>query len=309
MTMNKNKVIVVGSTNVDKFLNVKRFPKPGETLHINQAQREFGGGKGANQAIAAGRLAADTTFISKVGTDGNAQIIIEDFAKAQINTNYILISEDEETGQAFITVNEEGQNTILVYGGANMTLSATDVDKNKEAFSDADYVVAQLEIPIEAIEQAFKIAREHKVTTVLNPAPAVELPKSLLSLTDIIIPNETEAELLSGISIHSEKNMHQTVAYFLNLGISTVLITLGEQGTYYATKNEAKMIPACSVKAVDTTAAGDTFIGALVSELKPDLSNIKEAIIFANQASSLTVQRKGAQVSIPTRLEVQEAYH
>ena len=103
--------------------------------------------------------------------------------------------------------------------------------------------------------------------------------------------------------------MHQTVAYFLNLGISTVLITLGEQGTYYATKNEAKMIPACSVKAVDTTAAGDTFIGALVSELKPDLSNIKEAIIFANQASSLTVQRKGAQVSIPTRLEVQEAYH
>jgi len=307
--MNKNKVIVVGSTNVDKFLNVKRFPKPGETLHINQAQREFGGGKGANQAIAAGRLAADTTFISKVGTDGNAQIIIEDFAKAQINTNYILISEDEETGQAFITVNEEGQNTILVYGGANMTLSATDVDKNKEAFSDADYVVAQLEIPIEAIEQAFKIAREHKVTTVLNPAPAVELPKSLLSLTDIIIPNETEAELLSGISIHSEKNMHQTVAYFLNLGISTVLITLGEQGTYYATKNEAKMIPACSVKAVDTTAAGDTFIGALVSELKPDLSNIKEAIIFANQASSLTVQRKGAQVSIPTRLEVQEAYH
>ena len=307
--MNKNKVIVVGSTNVDKFLNVKRFPKPGETLHINQAQREFGGGKGANQAIAAGRLAADTTFISKVGTDGNAQFIIEDFAKAQINSNYILISEDEETGQAFITVNEEGQNTILVYGGANMTLSATDVDKNKEAFSDADYVVAQLEIPIEAIEQAFKIAREHKVTTVLNPAPAVELPKSLLSLTDIIIPNETEAELLSGISIHSEKNMHQTVAYFLNLGISTVLITLGEQGTYYATKNEAKMIPACSVKAVDTTAAGDTFIGALVSELKPDLSNIKEAIIFANQASSLTVQRKGAQVSIPTRLEVQEAYH
>ncbi|MBW7479956.1 ribose 5-phosphate isomerase A, partial [Streptococcus pneumoniae] len=167
--MNKNKVIVIGSTNVDKFLNVKRFPKPGETLHINQAQKEFGGGKGANQAIAASRLATDTTFISKVGKDGNANFILEDFKKAGIHTQYILTSESEETGQAFITVDEAGQNTILVYGGANMTLSATDVEMSVDAFIGADFVVAQLEVPFEAIEQAFKIARKQNITTVLNP--------------------------------------------------------------------------------------------------------------------------------------------
>ena len=285
--MNKNKVIVIGSTNVDKFLNVKRFPKPGETLHINQAQKEFGGGKGANQAIAASRLAADTTFISKIGKDGNANFILEDFKKAGIHTQYILTSENEETGQAFITVDEAGQNIILVYGGANMTLSATDVEMSAEAFIGADFVVAQLEVPFEAIE----------------------LPKSLLELTDIIIPNETEAELLTGISINNESDMKETATYFLNLGISAVLITLGEQGTYCAYQEQYKIIPACNVKAVDTTAAGDTFIGAFLSELNKDLSNLESAIRLANQASSLTVQRKGAQASIPTRKEVEAEYN
>ncbi|MDU5139368.1 ribokinase [Staphylococcus sp.] len=307
--MNKNKVIVIGSTNVDKFLNVKRFPKPGETLHINQAQKEFGGGKGANQAIAASRLAADTTFISKIGKDGNANFILEDFKKAGIHTQYILTSESEETGQAFITVDEAGQNTILVYGGANMTLSATDVEMSVDAFIGADFVVAQLEVPFEAIEQAFKIARKQNITTVLNPAPAIELPKSLLELTDIIIPNETEAELLTGISINNESDMKETATYFLELGISAVLITLGEQGTYYAYQEQYKMVPAFNVKAIDTTAAGDTFIGAFLSELNKDLSNLESAIRLANQASSLTVQRKGAQASIPTRKEVEAEYN
>ncbi len=152
---------------------------------------------------------------------------MEDFKKAGIHTQYILTSESEETGQAFITVDEAGQNTILVYGGANMTLSATDVEMSVDAFIGADFVVAQLEVPFEAIEQAFKIARKQNITTVLNPAPAIELPKSLLELTDIIIPNETEAELLTGISINNESDMKETATYFLDLGISAVLITLG----------------------------------------------------------------------------------
>lgn len=230
-------------------------------------------------------------------------------SKAGIHTQYILTSESEETGQAFITVDEAGQNTILVYGGANMTLSATDVEMSAEAFIGADFVVAQLEVPFEAIEQAFKIARKQNITTVLNPAPAIELPKSLLELTDIIIPNETEAELLTGISINNESDMKETATYFLDLGISAVLITLGEQGTYCAYQEQYKMIPACNVKAVDTTAAGDTFIGAFLSELNKDLSNLESAILLANQASSLTVQRKGAQASIPTRKEVEAEYN
>ncbi|MDK6297818.1 ribokinase [Staphylococcus caprae] len=306
--MSKNKVVIVGSTNVDKFINVERFPKPGETLHIDQAQQEFGGGKGANQAIAAGRLEAETTFITKVGKEGNADFIIDDFKEASINTDYILTSENEETGQAFITVTDEGQNTILVYGGANMTLNAEDVNHGEQAIREADFVVAQLEIPIEAIEQAFKIAKAHGVTTILNPAPAIDLPDSLLSLTDIIIPNETEAERLSGISIKNEADMQQTVDYFFERGISTVLITLGEQGTYFATQHDSHIVPAYQVKAIDTTAAGDTFIGAFVSRLEKDLSNLEDAIRFANQASSLTVQRKGAQASIPTYKEVTAQY-
>ena len=301
--MSRNKVVIVGSTNVDKFINVTRFPKPGETLHIDQAQREFGGGKGANQAIAAGRLEAETTFVTKVGKEGNADFIIEDFKEASI-----LTADNEETGQAFITVSEDGQNTILVYGGANMTLSAKDVMAAEQPITEADFVVAQLEIPIEAIEQAFKIAKANGVTTVLNPAPAIDLPKSLLTLTDIIIPNETEAELLSGISITNQDNMKETVEYFFKLGISTILITLGEQGTYYATENESNIVPSYKVEAIDTTAAGDTFIGAFVSQLNKDLSNLEQAIQFANQASSLTVQRQGAQAAIPTRDEVINVY-
>lgn len=304
MKMNKNKVVIVGSTNVDKFLNVTRFPKPGETLHIDQAQQEFGGGKGANQAIAAGRLEAETTFVTKVGKDGNADFIIDDFKAASINTECILTSNSEETGQAFITVTEDGQNTILVYGGANMTLSAADVLVAKERIAEADFIVAQLEVPVEAIEQAFSLAKEKNVTTILNPAPARELPQSLLALTDIIIPNETEAELLSGIKIIDQESMQRTVEYFFQLGIGTVLITLGEQGTYYATEGASGIVPAYKVQAVDTTAAGDTFIGAFVSQLKRDLSNLEQAIQFSNKASSITVQKKGAQAAIPTRDEV-----
>ena len=188
-----------------------------------------------------------------------------------------------------------------------MTLSAKDVMAAEQPITEADFVVAQLEIPIEAIEQAFKIAKANGVTTVLNPAPAIDLPKSLLTLTDIIIPNETEAELLSGISITNQDNMKETVEYFFKLGISTILITLGEQGTYYATENESNIVPSYKVEAIDTTAAGDTFIGAFVSQLNKDLSNLEQAIQFANQASSLTVQRQGAQAAIP-RDEVINVY-
>ncbi|HDZ5491619.1 TPA: ribokinase [Staphylococcus aureus] len=301
-----NKVVILGSTNVDQFLTVERYAQPGETLHVEEAQKAFGGGKGANQAIATARMQADTTFITKIGTDGVADFILEGFKAAHIDTSYIIKSTEAKTGQAFITVNAEGQNTIYVYGGANMTMTPEDVINAKDAIINADFVVAQLEVPIPAIISAFEIAKAHDVTTVLNPAPAKALPNELLSLIDIIVPNETEAELLSGIKVTNEQSMKDNANYFLSLGIKTVLITLGKQGTYFATKNQSQHIEAYKVNAIDTTAAGDTFIGAFVSRLNKSQDNLADAIDFGNKASSLTVQKHGAQASIPLLEEVNQ---
>lgn len=301
-----NKVVILGSTNVDQFLTVERYAQPGETLHVEEAQKAFGGGKGANQAIATARMQADTTFITKIGTDGVADFILEDFKVAHIDTSYIIKTAEAKTGQAFITVNAEGQNTIYVYGGANMTMTPEDVINAKDAIINADFVVAQLEVPIPAIISAFEIAKAHGVTTVLNPAPAKALPNELLSLIDIIVPNETEAELLSGIKVTNEQSMKDNANYFLYIGIKTVLITLGKQGTYFATKNQSQHIEAYKVNAIDTTAAGDTFIGAFVSRLNKSQDNLADAIDFGNKASSLTVQKHGAQASIPLLEEVNQ---
>ncbi|HEB2279830.1 TPA: ribokinase [Staphylococcus aureus] len=301
-----NKVVILGSTNVDQFLTVERYAQPGETLHVEEAQKAFGGGKGANQAIATARMQADTTFITKIGTDGVADFILEDFTAAHIDTSYIIKTTEAKTGQAFITVNAEGQNTIYVYGGANMTMTPEDVINAKDTIINADFVVAQLEVPIPAIISAFEIAKAHGVTTVLNPAPAKALPNELLSLIDIIVPNETEAELLSGIKVTDEQSMKDNADYFLSLGIKTVLITLGKQGTYFATKNQSQHIAAYKVNAIDTTAAGDTFIGAFISRLNKTQDNLADAIDFGNKASSLTVQKHGAQASIPLLEEVNQ---
>ncbi|HDL5308278.1 TPA: ribokinase [Staphylococcus aureus] len=301
-----NKVVILGSTNVDQFLTVERYAQPGETLHVEEAQKAFGGGKGANQAIATARMQADTTFITKIGTDGVADFILEDFKVAHIDTSYIIKTAEAKTGQAFITVNAEGQNTIYVYGGANMTMTPEDVINAKDAIINADFVVAQLEVPIPAIISAFEIAKAHGVTTVLNPEPAKALPNELLSLIDIIVPNETEAELLSGIKVTNEQSMKDNANYFLSIGIKTVLITLGKQGTYFATKNQSQHIEAYKVNAIDTTAAGDTFIGAFVSRLNKSQDNLADAIDFGNKASSLTVQKHGAQASIPLLEEVNQ---
>lgn len=302
-----NKVVIIGSTNVDKILNVDRFVKPGETLHLQNAQKIYGGGKGANQALATARSNAQTTFISKIGTEGDADFMLEDFEEAHMNTDYIMTTDTAQTGQAFITIDANGQNTILVYGGANMELNDTDVNKAADAIAEADYIIAQLEVPVPAIISAFKIARENNVTTILNPAPASELSKDLLTLTDIIVPNETEAELLSGIAVTDRASMHQNAEHFLSLGMKVVIITLGEQGTYYATANSAGLIPSFKVKAIDTTAAGDTFIGAFASRLNMTDFNIEESITYANKAASLTVQVEGAQKSIPLEQDVLKA--
>lgn len=301
--MNK-KIVVVGSTNVDKVLNVEKYALPGETLAIDTYQQSHGGGKGANQAIAAARSNAETTFITKLGNDDDAKLMMDGFKADHMNVDHVITTDEHETGKAYITVDKTGQNSIYVYGGANMAMTAEDVAAHADAIKNADRVIAQLEIPIPAIIEAFKIAKANHVQTILNPAPAKELPDELLKLTDVITPNETEAATLTGIEVEDEVSMLDNAMAFFKKGIQMVIITVGSRGSFFATPLEHAFVPAFKVKAVDTTAAGDTFIGALASQLELDNSNIKEAMLYANHASSLTVQIAGAQNSIPTQAQI-----
>lgn len=299
-----NKVVVLGSLNVDRILQMDRVPEPGETLALNN-QDMAGGGKGANQAIAAARSGAQTSFIGRVGADENGKFMLQQLVNSGVTTDLVAVDEDAGTGQAFVMVEKSGENRILIYGGANAQLSATDVKKAQTQIAAADLMVAQLETPVETTQFAFQMAKELGVKTILNPAPAVaKLPAELLKNTDVITPNETEVEILTGIAVTDEAAMLKAAQRLHDLGVATVIITLGSKGVFYDHGVQHGIVPAFKVRAVDTTAAGDTFLGALSSELNPDLSNLKTAIEYGNKASSLAVQKMGAQPSIPTRKDI-----
>lgn len=299
-----NKVVVLGSLNVDRILQMDRVPEPGETLALNN-QDMAGGGKGANQAIAAARSGAQTSFIGRVGADENGKFMLQQLVNSGVTTDLVAVDEDAGTGQAFVMVEKSGENRILIYGGANAQLSATDVKKAQTQIAAADLMVAQLETPVETTQFAFQMAKELGVKTILNPAPAVaKLPAELLKNTDVITPNETEVEILTGIAVTDEAAMLKAAQRLHGLGVATVIITLGSKGVFYDDGAQHGIVPAFKVWAVDTTAAGDTFLGALSSELNPDLSNLKTAIEYGNKASSLAVQKMGAQPSIPTRKDI-----
>lgn len=299
-----NKVVVLGSLNVDRILQMDRVPEPGETLALNN-QDMAGGGKGANQAIAAARSGAQTSFIGRVGADENGKFMLQQLVNSGVTTDLVAVDEDAGTGQAFVMVEKSGENRILIYGGANAQLSATDVKKAQTQIAAADLMVAQLETPVETTQFAFQMAKELGVKTILNPAPAVaKLPAELLKNADVITPNETEVEILTGIAVTDEAAMLKAAQRLHDLGVATVIITLGSKGVFYDDGVQHGIVPAFKVQAVDTTAAGDTFLGALSSELNPDLSNLKTAIEYGNKASSLAVQKMGAQPSIPTRKDI-----
>ena len=301
-----NKVTVIGSINLDWTIRVARMAKPGETLHTKEIFTA-GGGKGANQAIAAQRLGADTSFIGAVGEDREvSQTMLELLHEDGINCQGIATLSNHKTGQAFVIVDDDSENLIYVHGGANMAFKPEHVDQNRGLITQSDFVVAQFETPIDCTTEAFKIARQNGVVTILNPAPAIDqIPKELLKVTDMIVPNETETEVITGIKITDQASMINAAEKFHALGIKAVLITLGSQGTFYSYAGKIAIIPALKVNAVDTTAAGDTFIGALSSVLNKDFSNLEDAIKFSNKASSITVQRFGAQPSIPYLKEME----
>lgn len=303
-----NRVTVIGSLNVDTILEIPRLPKPGETLAMHN-QSFAGGGKGSNQGIAAGRAGADTHFIGKIGDDTNGQFMINSMKDSGINVDQVTVTKDAKTGQAFILLDDEGQNSILVYGGANQKLNVDDVKNAEVTIADSDFIITQFETPMDVAEAAFKTAKANDVVTILNPAPARQaIPASLLAVSDLVVPNETESQTLTGIEITDEASMVKAANKMHDMGAKCVIITVGSKGAFYHTvSGDTGFVDAFKVKAVDTTAAGDTFIGALSSQLNKDMSNLTDAIRFANRASSITVQRMGAHPSIPTLAEIEAA--
>lgn len=299
-------ITIIGSINLDRTIRVKKMPKPGETMHTKEIF-SAGGGKGANQAVAARRSGAKTKFIGAVGNDEAGQMMLDLLGQEEIDLSAVATLDNQATGQAYIIVDDQGENSIMIHAGANNDFTPEYVKQHAEIIQESDFLISQFESAMDSTIAAFNIARKAGVKTILNPAPALkEVPKELLEVTDMIIPNETETEILTGITITDEASMKQAADQLHQLGIEAVIITIGSKGAFYDVDGRGGIVPAFKVKAVDTTAAGDTFIGAMSSILEKDFLNLEEAIKYGNKASSLTVQRFGAQPSIPYKNEVDE---
>ncbi|STW47806.1 ribokinase [Klebsiella pneumoniae] len=279
MMKTAGKLVVLGSINADHILNLDAFPTPGETVTGHHYQVAFGG-KGANQAVAAGRSGADIAFIACTGDDDIGERIRRQLASDKIDVAPVRAVAGEATGVALIFVNAEGENVIGIHAGANAALSVSQVEAEKERIASAQALLMQLESPLESVIAAAKIAHHHHTTVVLNPAPARELPDELLALVDIITPNETEAEKLTGIRVESDEDAAKAANVLHAKGIGTVMITLGSRGVWLSAEGESRRIPGFRVQAIDTIAAGDTFNGALVTALLEGTA-LPEAIRFA----------------------------
>ena len=295
--MHKAKVVVIGSSNTDMTIKGDRLPKPGETA-LGGEFRMGPGGKGANQAVAAQRLDADVSFICKVGRDIFGDNAISGYQKEGIDCSRILRS-DKASGTALILVDGNAENCIAVAPGANADLTPEDVDSVADVIRSADYLILQLEIPVESVLRAAKIAHEAGVYVILNPAPACHLPEELFGYISLITPNQTESALLSGV----EDNLDAAVERLMQLGVKDVVVTLGSKGSLVISEGAKTLVPSLKVKAVDTTAAGDTFCGALCVALSEGCSLV-DAAGFATKASALTVQKMAAQDSIPFRSDI-----
>lgn len=299
------KLVVLGSVNADHVLKVPSFPRPGETLHGSDYQ-VIPGGKGANQAVAAARLGAEIAFIASVGDDSFGQEMSNSFSQMGMDISAVMTEQNIPTGIAMIQVAATGENSICISAEANAKLDAARIMPHLPLIANADYLLMQLETPLSGIELAAKHAKQSGTKVVLNPAPARELTDQLLSCVDIITPNETEAELLTGVTVFDEKSAQLAADILHAKGISTVMITLGAKGVWLSTeKEQGKVIEGFRVDVVDTTAAGDTFNGALVTGLIEQMP-LNETIQFAHAAAALSVTRFGAQTSIPNRKETEE---
>ena len=300
--MKTGKLAVLGSINADHILNLAHFPRPGETVIGKQYQVAFGG-KGANQAVAAGRSGADIAFIACVGEDDIGERIRQQLVNDRIDVSPVEAVAGDSTGVALIFVNGEGENTIGIHAGANAALTPERVELHQQVIADAAALLMQLESPLESVLAAAKIAHQHQTQVILNPAPATELSDELLSLVDMITPNETEAQILTGVAVNSDEDAARAAAVLHQKGIRTVLITLGSRGVWLSEQGNGQRIPGFRVEAVDTIAAGDTFNGALITALI-EQRPMAEAVRFAHAAAAIAVTRRGAQPSVPWRDEI-----
>lgn len=299
------KITVLGSLNADTILHIPHLPQQGETMAM-QGASTAPGGKGANQAVAAKRLGGAVSFIGAVGDDQNGALLLEALQADEVNTEHVAQIAGATTGAAYIMLEADSHNTILILGGTNSLVDEAHVTAAQATIAASDVLIAQFETPLAATVRGFEMAKAAGVMTVLNPAPAKQdIPVELLAATDLIIPNETEAEIITGIPVVDDASMQQAAARLQDMGAKNVIITVGERGSYYRLANGVEgFVAALKVKAIDTTAAGDTFIGALTTQLNADMSNIAEAVQFANAAAAITVQGAGAQPSIPTLAQV-----
>lgn len=289
---NAGSLVVLGSINADHILNLQSFPTPGETVTGNHYQVAFGG-KGANQAVAAGRSGANIAFIACTGDDSIGESVRQQLATDNIDISPVSVIKGESTGVALIFVNGEGENVIGIHAGANAALSPALVEAQRERIANASALLMQLESPLESVMAAAKIAHQNKTIVALNPAPARELPDELLALVDIITPNETEAEKLTDIRVENDGDAAKAAQVLHEKGIRTVLITLGSRGVWASVNGEGQRVPGFRVQAVDTIAAGDTFNGALITALLEE-KPLPEAIRFAHAAAAITAKVEAA---------------
>ena len=297
------RIVVVGSINMDLVTRANKIPIPGETV-IGGDLQTFPGGKGANQAVAAGRLGSDVAMVGHVGNDVFAQQLRENLHADGVN--HTCVTEVEAaSGVALIVVDAAGQNSIVVAPGANGWLTPADVQAASDMIKSADVMLLQLEIPLETVECAAQLAHQAGVCVILNPAPAQLLPASLLQLVDVLVPNESEAAVLAGLPIDDRRGLKRAAAKLQSFGVAIVILTLGSRGTLLAQDGKFTHYPPFDVvDVIDTTAAGDAFVGSLATALAEG-SSVENAIPWGNAAGALAITRSGAQPSLPTRQEVE----
>jgi ribokinase len=298
----KPTIYVIGSSNTDMVIKSDKLPTPGETV-IGGNFIMSAGGKGANQAVAAAKLGAKVLFVSKVGNDIFGKQALQGFVDVGINTDFVFTDPDNASGIALILVDGKGENSISVASGANANLHFSEVEKALDSIQEGDIILLQLEIPIDTVYKTIKFCLEKGAKVILNPAPAQKLDESYFKYLSMITPNETEAEILTGIKVTDLDTAKRAANDFHNKGILDVIITMGSKGAFYSNKDKQILIPSPKVMAVDSTAAGDVFNGALCVAISEGQA-IEEAIVFACKAASISVTRMGARASAPTREEV-----
>jgi len=299
-----NKVTVVGSFMYDLVATAPRRPKTGETL-IGDSFGMFLGGKGANQAIAASRAGASVTMVGRLGNDLFGDQFLEKFSEEGIKTDFVIHDTENGTGVGMPLIDASGDNSIVIIPQANMALTVENIDKAESVIADSDVLVLQCEVPMEANKRAAEIANKNDTLVILNPAPACEIPDAILSLMDLLTPNETETEILTGMPTHSNEQAIEAAHNLLSKGIETVILTLGSRGSFLLTEKMGKRIPAYSIDVIDTTAAGDAYCGALAASLAQG-THIEEAVKIANAAGALAATKLGAEPSLPTKKAIDQ---